>query len=103
VRLARPPAPRPKAKKLAKTAKRAKSFALETDEQAELFERLRELRRGIAEERSVPAYVVFADAALADMARRRPTTSEEFLQVGGVGKAKLEQYGEVFLEAIAGV
>ena len=101
VRLARPPAPRPKAKKLAKTAKRAKSFALETDEQAELFERLRELRRGIAEERSVPAYVVFADAALADMARRRPVNSDEFLQVVGVGKAKLEQYGEVFLEAIA--
>lgn len=102
VRLARPPAPRPTAEKPPKSAKRARSLALETDEQAELFERLRELRRELAEERSVPAYVVFADAALADMARRQPTTPEEFLLVSGVGKAKLEQYGEVFLRAIAG-
>ncbi|PKQ38256.1 MAG: DNA helicase RecQ [Actinobacteria bacterium HGW-Actinobacteria-1] len=102
VRLARPPAPRPRAEKVSKSTKRARSLALETDEQAELFERLRELRRQLAEERSVPAYVVFADAALADMARRQPATPEEFLLVSGVGKAKLEQYGDVFLRAIAG-
>lgn len=102
VRLARPPAPRPKAEKAPKSARRAKSLALETDEQADLFERLRELRRGIAAEKAVPAYVVFADAALADMARRQPTDRGEFLQVSGVGKAKLEQYGEVFLQAIRG-
>ncbi len=102
VRLARPPAPRPKAEKVPKSAKRAKALALETDEQTELFERLRELRREIAAERSVPAYVVFADAALADMARRAPADAEEFLEVSGVGKAKLAQYGEVFLQAIRG-
>lgn len=102
VRLARPLAPRPKAEKVPKSTKRAKSLALETDEQADLFERLRELRREIAAEKAVPAYVVFADAALADMARRQPTDRDEFLQVSGVGKAKLEQYGEVFLQAIRG-
>ncbi len=99
--LARPPAPRPKAEKAPKLS-RAAATALETDEQVELFERLRELRREIAAEQSVPAYVVFADAALADMARRAPSTRDEFLAVSGVGAAKLERYGDVFLEAIAG-
>ena len=98
--LARPPAPRPKAEKAAKRS-RAADVALETDEQVELFERLRELRRRIAAEQSVPAYVVFADAALADMARRAPATAEEFLQVSGVGAAKLERYGDAFLGEIA--
>jgi ATP-dependent DNA helicase RecQ len=45
---------------------------------------------------------VFADAALADMARRAPTTRDEFLAVSGVGTAKLERYGDAFLAAIAG-
>jgi ATP-dependent DNA helicase RecQ len=99
--LARPPAPRPKAEKAPKLS-RAAATALESDEQVELFERLRELRRRIAADQSVPAYVVFADAALADMARKAPSTREEFLEVNGVGAAKLERYGEVFLAEIAG-
>ena len=101
--LARPPAPRkntPAEKPAAKGARAA--AALETEEQVALFERLRELRREIAAEQKVPAYVVFADAALADMARRAPGTREEFLEVSGVGAAKLERYGEAFLAAIAG-
>ncbi len=69
------------------------------DEQ--LFERLRELRREIAAQQQVPAYVVFGDKSLADMATKRPASREEFLDVHGVGDAKLERYGEVFLEAIA--
>ncbi len=101
--LARPPAPRKKVaaeKPAAKGARAARS--LETEEQVALFERLRELRREIAAEQQVPAYVVFADAALADMARRAPGTRDEFLAVSGVGAAKLERYGEAFLAAIAG-
>jgi ATP-dependent DNA helicase RecQ len=85
-----------------KTASRKKpSIALEglaVDE--ELFERLRELRRTIAAEQNVPAYVVFADRSLADMTARRPATPEEFLACHGVGAAKLERYGDAFLEAI---
>ncbi|MDD5264372.1 MAG: DNA helicase RecQ [Candidatus Bipolaricaulis sp.] len=65
-----------------------------------LFDTLRVLRRGIAEEKKVPAYIVFGDAALRDMARRRPTTVEGFLQVSGVGEAKARQYGEAFVAAI---
>ncbi len=63
-----------------------------------LFELLRELRRAIASEQSVPAYIVFGDAALRDMARRRPSTLVEFLRVQGVGQKKCEDYGERFLE-----
>jgi len=65
-----------------------------------LFEELRRLRRRLAGERSVPAYVVFGDAALRDMARQRPSTRAAFLRVAGVGEKKLEQYGEVMLDAI---
>ncbi len=68
----------------------------------ELFERLRELRRTIAAEQQVPAYVVFGDRSLVDMAARRPTTPEELLACHGVGATKLERYGEAFLSAIAG-
>ncbi len=65
-----------------------------------LFDALRELRGGLAAERSVPAYIVFGDNALRDMARRRPTSTESFAEVRGVGAAKLRDYGEVFLQTI---
>jgi ATP-dependent DNA helicase RecQ len=65
-----------------------------------LFQRLKDLRRSLADDRGVPAYVVFSDATLADMVARRPATPEELLDVSGVGQVKLETYGEVFLEAI---
>jgi ATP-dependent DNA helicase RecQ len=89
--------------KAPKPEKRAgRSGALEgLDVDEELFERLRELRRTLAAEQGVPAYVVFADRSLADMAARKPANREEFLASHGVGEAKLKRYGEVFLEAIA--
>jgi ATP-dependent DNA helicase RecQ len=65
-----------------------------------LFDALRELRSGIAAEQGVPPYVVFGDAALRDMARRRPSTADAFLQVRGVGEHKRQQYGRAFVEAI---
>ncbi len=65
-----------------------------------LFEELRKLRRRLAQERAMPAYIVFGDAALRDMARKRPSTPSAFLRVFGVGEKKLEQYGEVVLSAI---
>jgi ATP-dependent DNA helicase RecQ len=49
----------------------------------------------------VPAYVIFHDASLADMARRRPQSVEEFAEVHGVGEAKLRDFSEPFLAAIA--
>lgn len=67
-----------------------------------LFERLRALRKKLADERGVPAYVVFSDKALQDMAARLPRTCAEFLAVHGVGQRKLEEYGAAFLAAING-
>lgn len=66
----------------------------------ELFERLRELRLTIAREQGVPAFVVFTDTSLKDMAAKMPRTLQEFARVSGVGKVKLEQYGEQFLSEI---
>jgi len=66
----------------------------------ELFERLRTLRKRLAEERAVPAYIVFSDKVLWEMCRRRPSTPGELLSVSGVGPVKLERYGEAFLEAV---
>ncbi|MCH7751565.1 MAG: HRDC domain-containing protein, partial [Planctomycetes bacterium] len=67
----------------------------------ELFEELRELRKQLAEEKEVPAYIVFGDSALRDMARRRPSTQEGFLKTHGVGQKKWADYGSRFLAAIA--
>jgi ATP-dependent DNA helicase RecQ len=65
-----------------------------------LLNALKELRLAIAKEKRVPAFVVFSDATLADMSRKKPQSREEFLAVSGVGPAKLAQYGEAFLEKI---
>jgi len=62
-----------------------------------LFERLRSLRRTIAEERGVPPYLIFSDASLRDMIQRHPTTLAEFLEVKGVGDWKSQAFGERFL------
>ena len=65
-----------------------------------LFEALRILRRSIAGKKGIPAYIVFGDATLRDMARRRPSGLDGFLAVKGVGEEKRRQYGEVFVAAI---
>lgn len=66
-----------------------------------LFERLRALRKRLADEAGVPPYIVFSDATLRDMCARRPATDEEFLEVSGVGATKLARYGEAFLAELA--
>ncbi len=65
-----------------------------------VFQRLRALRKELAERQDVPAYVVFSDRTLWDMIDRRPSTPEEMLRVHGVGQVKLERYGEAFLRAL---
>ena len=65
-----------------------------------LFERLREVRGEVAKEIAKPAYIVFNDASLKDMARRRPTTADGLSLCVGVGPKKLEDFGERFLEEI---
>jgi ATP-dependent DNA helicase RecQ len=65
-----------------------------------LFEVLRTERRSIADEQGVPAYVVLHDATLREIAARRPRTSEDLLDVPGIGTAKAERYGERILAAV---
>ena len=66
-----------------------------------LFNRLRQLRKVLADERDIPAYVVFSDVALRQMARDYPTNEREFLQISGVGNRKLQEFGAIFMTAIA--
>lgn len=65
-----------------------------------LFETLRKLRYDISKEEEVPAYVIFSDAALRQMETNRPMSKEELIAIDGVGKAKLEKYGQPFIKAI---
>lgn len=65
-----------------------------------LFAELKALRRELADENNVPAYIVFSDATLIDMCKKLPTTSEKLLEVSGVGKVKLELYGDRFLQIL---
>ena len=65
-----------------------------------LFETLRKLRYEISKEEEVPAYVIFSDAALRQMETERPMSDQELLAIDGVGKAKLEKYGDAFIKAI---
>ncbi|MCE7933190.1 MAG: DNA helicase RecQ [Chlorobi bacterium CHB2] len=71
------------------------------DHNVELFQRLRELRKRIADNERVPAYIVFGDNTLIAMATRLPRTLEEMRMVSGVGEMKTKRYGAAFLQAIA--
>jgi ATP-dependent DNA helicase RecQ len=71
-------------------------------EERELWEALRALRRKLAEEHSVPPYVIFPDATLLEMLRSQPRSLADMAQVSGVGARKLERYGEAFLEVLGG-
>lgn len=67
---------------------------------ADLFDKLKTLRLKLAQEISMPAYIVFSDAALEDMEHKKPRNSEEFAEVSGVGETKLEKYADDFLKVI---
>ena len=66
----------------------------------ELFEKLRSVRKRLADELGVPPYVVFHDRTLKEMARRYPQNLDEFATIPGVGSAKQEKFGEIFIAAI---
>ena len=86
-------------------AKAARATVVETDAwegvDRKLFEHLRTVRRELALERSVPAFVIFSDATLRDLARLRPRTSQEMRRVRGIGEQKLADLGPRFLTEIA--
>jgi ATP-dependent DNA helicase RecQ len=76
--------------------KKPKKLQVEED----LFEKLKKLRRIIADSKGVPAYIVFSDATLKEMSASKPITANEMLAVLGVGEHKLLEYGEVFIKEI---
>jgi ATP-dependent DNA helicase RecQ len=69
---------------------------------ADVFDKLRALRRQLADKENVPAYIVFSDAVLREMARRVPRTERELLAISGVGPYKVQRYGAAFLQALRG-
>ena len=81
---------------------RRRTAAVEVDRSPSdpTFQRLRTLRKQLADARGVPAYIVFSDQVLWDLIDLRPGSPEEMLRVPGIGPAKLQQYGEVFLAAL---
>jgi len=83
---------------LAEKTPRTEAGAIDCDES--LFERLRASRRQLADERGVPAYIIFSDVSLREMARNYPTTEGEFRRISGVGAQKLKDFAEPFLSAI---
>ncbi|MFK5927715.1 MAG: DNA helicase RecQ [Desulfuromusa sp.] len=91
---------KPRVKPGRKKRPNRKIVGLEYDQ--ELFNLLRVLRKQIADHDGVPPYVVFGDASLAEMAATLPTDKESFLQINGVGQAKLQRYGSQFIEEIIG-
>ncbi len=83
---------------IAERAARSRIGAIACDEL--LFEQLRGLRRRLADERDVPAYVIFSDVTLREMARNYPATPTEFRRIPGVGEQKLKDFAEPFLSEI---
>ncbi|HEX2957522.1 MAG TPA: DNA helicase RecQ [Chitinispirillaceae bacterium] len=77
-----------------------KQNTMYAEEDVELFTKLKNLRRRLADEKGVPPFVIFADRSLHEMAIRRPTTRMKMFDVHGVGEVKMETYGELFLVEI---
>lgn len=74
--------------------------ALSRPEDKALFQEMRQLRKKLADEADVPPYVVFSDATLTELARYRPKTEAELLNINGIGARKLERYGSAFLRLL---
>ena len=69
-------------------------------EDADLYEILKELRAALARENGVPPFVIFSNATLADMAKKKPVTTTAFKKVSGVGEIKATWYGKSFVDRI---
>jgi ATP-dependent DNA helicase RecQ len=101
VLLRREPEPTAKAEKAAKTAKARRGEPVDlSPEAAGLFEQLRAWRAGVAKEQGVPAYVIFHDATLREIAATRPSSLAELGNVSGVGETKLARYGQQVLDTV---
>ena len=86
-------------RRIAKVQKSIRIF--DHNEDANLFELLRKKRWEIAQKQKVPAFMIFSDRSLQDMAKIKPQNKTELLQVTGIGKAKMERYGDIVINAIS--
>ena len=87
---------------ISKAPNRSRARALISDEAAPLFDGLKARRRALAEAARVPAYVIFPDRTLIEMAETRPSDLDAMARINSVGAKKLEKYGAMFLEVING-
>ena len=87
---------------LAAAPRRAQAKQMVSEEDAPLLAALKARRRALAEAQRAPAYVIFPDRTLIEMAEKRPTTLDEMAAINGVGAKKLERYGATFLEVVTG-
>ena len=83
----------------AKLAEKAKK-EIRVKKSSDLFDHLRMLRLKLSREENIPAYQIFSDASLKEMEQFRPMTDEDFMQISGVGKKKMQDYGNDFISAI---
>ncbi len=90
----------PRAQEPAQAARPPRSGEQAAVHDSALFEQLRILRRALADERGVPAFIILSDATLLAMATTRPLTPEDFLKVPGIGPRKLAAYGDAFLQVL---
>ena len=86
--------------KVGRTVKESIPEHIYSGEDAELVSRLKQKRLSLAQDQGVPAFIVFTDTVLYQMVERKPTNRDEFLNLVGVGPAKLEKYGDSFLAVI---
>ena len=82
-----------------KATRRSKPV-LEDEDDQELFEKLKEARQAMAKKRRVPAYVIFHDKTLVELADKRPQSFEEMLEINGIGESKLKKFGQTLLDVI---
>lgn len=68
-----------------------------SDEEFSIYSRLREIRNGVARDKGLPFYAIFKNEHLAEIARKRPKTLNELMKISGIGNAKAEKYGSLFL------
>ncbi|CUH42819.1 DNA helicase RecQ [Ruegeria atlantica] len=87
---------------LRKAGRRPAVKMMVSEEDAPLLSALKAKRRALAEAARVPAYVIFPDRTLIEMAEKRPLSLDDMARIGGVGAKKLERYGDTFLEVVAG-
>jgi ATP-dependent DNA helicase RecQ len=83
-----------------RSRKREPEAAIESPQDQSLFERLRALRKALADARKIPAYMVASDATLLEMAEQRPQTTAALLAITGIGPKKVAEYGEAFLRVL---